>query len=69
LRKPSPPAPNPCFGAQEFPKAPDEEGSPIERELEKTVETWKFVALFLILWVPLWVYFETLIRADDETDG
>ena len=48
---------------------PDEEGSPVERELEKTVETWKFVALFLILWVPLWVYFETLIRADDETDG
>jgi hypothetical protein len=36
--------------------------------LEKTVETWKFVALFLLLWVPLWVYFETLIQADDETD-
>jgi len=48
---------------------PDEEGSPIGRELEKAVETWKFVALFLILWVPLWVYFESLIQADDETDG
>lgn len=33
------------------------------------METWQFVALFLLLWVPLWIYFEALIRANDENDG
>jgi len=42
---------------------------PSSEDWRETVEAWKFVALFLVLWVPLWVYFESLIQADDETDG
>jgi hypothetical protein len=39
------------------------------------VETWKFVTLFVLIWLPLWVYFEVLTRAearlgaDEELDG
>jgi hypothetical protein len=35
---------------------------------EGSVETWKFVALFLVIWLPLWAYFETLVRVEDESD-
>ena len=39
------------------------------------METWKFVTLFVLIWLPLWVYFEVLTRAetgvaaDEELDG
>ena len=39
------------------------------------METWKFVTLFLLIWLPLWAYFEVLTRtdgiprADEEVDG
>jgi len=35
---------------------------------EGSVETWKFVALFLVIWLPLWAYFEMLVRVEDESD-
>jgi hypothetical protein len=39
------------------------------------VETWKFVTLFVVIWLPLWIYFETVTRAEtaggaeEEIDG
>lgn len=35
---------------------------------ERSVETWKFVALFLVIWLPLWAYFEVLVKLEDESD-
>jgi len=35
---------------------------------EDSVETWKFVALFLVIWLPLWAYFEMLVKLEDESD-
>lgn len=31
------------------------------------METWKFVTLFVLIWLPLWIYFESVTRA--ETAG
>lgn len=30
------------------------------------MEAWKFMTLFLVIWVPLWAWFETL--TDDDND-
>lgn len=46
----------------------DERTTAVHGSGEGSVEAWKFVALFLVIWLPLWAYFEMLVKLEDESD-